>query len=141
MAKATTAELDAAWDQIVSGFHSDEAPERPDSPPAGSGLSSRLVRQHTPQPVGPRDYDVHDDPDADRFVPPTPPPLPRPRDRFDTLAWAGAIGGPVVLVVSYTSGMGGWLAGFGFVAFTAGFVTLVARSGDRRDDDGNGAIV
>lgn len=145
MAAASADEVDAAWQQIVSGF-GDTAPD-PDVPPLsagdrpepGSGLSARLVRQHTP---GPRDYDVAEDPDDDRFVPPPPPPLPRPRDRFDTMAWAGTIGGPVLILVSYVTGLGGWLAGAGFAAFTAGFVTLIVRAGERHRDDGDhGAVV
>lgn len=140
MAQASAADIDAAWQQIVAGF--DET--GPDEPAArtGSGLSSRLVRQHTRPPAGPRDYVAADDPDDERFVPPPPPPLPRPRDRFDAFAWAGTIGGPLAVVTAYATGTGGWLAGLGFAAFTAGFVTLIARSGDRRrDDDDNGAVV
>lgn len=139
MARASTAEIDQAWEQIVAGFEAD-APDRE----PGSGLSARLVRQHTSPPAesGPRDYAVAEDPDEDRFVPPTPPPLPKPRDRFDGFAWGGAIGGPVVVIAAYLTGAGTWLAGVGFAAFTAGFVTLIIRSGDRRrDDDDNGAVV
>lgn len=138
MARASADDIDAAWDEIVSGYH-DTAGEPPadPAPASGSGLSSRLVRQYSP---GPRDYRLAEDPDEDRYVPPPPPPLPRPRDRWDTLGWAGTIGGPALIVVSYVTGTGGWLAGLGFAAFTAGFVTLVARRGDRHDDD-NGAVV
>ncbi|MFM9134704.1 MAG: hypothetical protein ACKOT0_04600 [bacterium] len=147
MAAASADDVDAAWEQIVSGF-GDTAPDRevpplagetPESPEPGSGLSARLVRQHA---AGPRDYEVAEDPDDDRFVPPPPPPLPRPRDRFDLLAWMGTIGGPILLMVSYVTGVGGWLAGAGFAAFTAGFVTLIVRAGERRRDDGDhGAVV
>ena len=140
MAQASAADIDAAWQRIVAGF----GETGPDEPAArtGSGLSSRLVQQHTRPPAGPRDYVAADDPDDERFVPPPPPPLPRPRDRFDAFAWAGTIGGPLAVVTAYATGTGGWLAGLGFAAFTAGFVTLIARSGDRRrDDDDNGAVV
>ena len=50
------------------------------------------------------------------------------------------IGGPIAIIVAFALGIGGWLAATGFVAFTAGFVTLVARTSDRRDD-GDGAVV
>lgn len=141
MAHASAAQIDAAWDQIVAGFEA-TGPDEPAAKPGGSGLSSRLVRQHTKPPSGPRDYVAAEDPDDERFVPPPPPPLPRPRDRFDAFAWAGTIGGPIAVVTAYATGTGGWLAGLGFAAFTAGFVTLIARSGDRRrDDDDNGAVV
>ncbi len=150
MAQASADDVDAAWEQIVSGFDATapdpEIPsipagevDAPDSPQGGSGLSARLVRQHSP---GPRDYEVTDDPDDERFVPPPPPPLPRPRDRFDTMAWVGTIGGPVLVVVSYVTGWGGWLAGAGFAAFTAGFITLIVRAGEKHRDDGDhGAVV
>jgi hypothetical protein len=154
MRRASSEQIDAAWDDLVAGFHTAEPPPRPDAeahPPTGdeggSGLSSRLVREHTlppepaaPSTAGPRDYAVSDMDDDEGFTPPTPPPLPRPRDRFDSLAWAGVIGGPIAIIVAFALGIGGWLAAAGFVAFTAGFVTLVARTSDRRDD-GDGAVV
>jgi hypothetical protein len=148
MRRASADRIDAAWDEIVSGFHTAEPPSRPGvDEPSGSGLSSRLVREHTlppggqPRPAGPRDYEVTEDPDEDRFIPPEPPPIPRPRDRFDTFAWAGAIGGPILIILAFVLGIGSWLAAVGFAAFTAGFVTLIARSPDRRGDDDNGAVV
>jgi hypothetical protein len=67
--------------------------------------------------------------------------MPRPRDRFDALAWIGVIGGPLAIILAFVLGTSGWLAAAGFVAFTAGFVTLVARSSDRRDEGDNGAVV
>ena len=141
MRRVSEAEIDAAWADIVAGFTAESPPAPDDATPTGSGLSARLVREHTPEP-GPRDYVVEDDPDDERYVPPPPPPLPAPRDRFDGFAWAGVIIGPILVIISFLTGTGGWLAGIGFVAFTAGFVTLIARSGDRRrDDDDNGAVV
>lgn len=142
MARASAAEIEAAWADIVAGFDTSSPAAPDDAAPTGSGLSARLVRQHTPPPAGPRDYVVADDPDDERFVPPPPPPLPSPRDRFDGFAWAGVIIGPILVIIAFVTGTGGWLAGVGFVAFTAGFVTLIARSGDRHRDDGdNGAVV
>lgn len=145
MARASAAEIDAAWTGIVEGFHSTQAPdphiERPTSQPpsdGGSGLSARLVRQHS---QGPRDYTPPEDPDDERYVPPPPPPLPRPRDRIDTLAWTGMIAGPTLVVVAFAGNLGAWLAGIGFVAFTAGFAASLWRSSSRRDDDDNGAVV
>lgn len=149
MRRSSAESIDAAWEDLVAGFHTAEPPPRPavDRPSQGSGLSDRLVREHTlpPEeppdaPAGPRDYTVLDDPDDETFVPPPPPPMPRPRDRFDSFAWAGVIGGPIAIIVAFVLGSMGWLAAAGFAAFTAGFITLVARSSDRRDD-GDGAIV
>jgi hypothetical protein len=67
--------------------------------------------------------------------------MPRPRDRFDAFAWIGLIGGPLAIILAFVLGVGGWLAAAGFVAFTAGFITLVARASDRRDDGHDGAVV
>lgn len=155
MKRASADRIEAAWDDIVAGFHTAEPPARPGV--EGSGLSQRLVREHTepPEPpqssqsaqppgepaLGPRDYIVADDLDDEGFSPPPPPPMPRPRDRFDSLAWIGVIGGPLAIILAFVLGTGGWLAAAGFAAFTAGFITLVARSPDRRDEDDNGAVV
>jgi hypothetical protein len=147
MKRASSDRIDAAWEDIVAGFHTAEPPPRPDV--EGSGLSQRLVREHTEPPEqplpgapvpGPRDYIVEDD-DDEGFTPPPPPPMPRPRDRFDAFAWIGLIGGPLAIILAFVLGVGGWLAAAGFAAFTAGFVTLVARSSDRRHEGDDGAVV
>jgi hypothetical protein len=146
MKRASSDRIDAAWEDIVAGFHTAEPPPRPDV--EGSGLSQRLVREHTEPPEqplpgapvpGPRDYIVEDDDEG--FTPPPPPPMPRPRDRFDAFAWIGLIGGPLAIILAFVLGVGGWLAAAGFAAFTAGFVTLVARSSDRRHEGDDGAVV
>jgi hypothetical protein len=151
MKQASTDRISAAWEDIVAGFHTAEPPDRPDV--AGSGLSQRLVREHAEPdpdadadvdgeaPLGPRDYTLADDADDEGFTPPAPPPIPRPRDRFSALAWAGAIGGPIAIIVAFVLGAGGWLATAGFFAFAAGFITLIARASDHRDGGGDGAVV
>jgi hypothetical protein len=78
------------------------------------------------------------------YTPPPPPPLPRidPASRF---AWAGVLGGPAVLFLAVLLGwhLEDWMMLAAAVAFLAGFVTLVAKLGDRdEDDDGDdGAVV
>lgn len=146
MRRASTDRIDEAWADIVAGFHTAEPPARPGE--EGSGLSQRLVREHTEPtepagqpPSGPRDYALPDDLDDEGFTPPPPPPMPRPRDRFDAFAWIGLIGGPLAIILAFVLGVGGWLAAAGFFAFTAGFITLVARASDRRDDGHDGAVV
>ena len=146
MKRASADRIEAAWDDIVAGFHTAEPPPRPGV--EGSGLSQRLVREHTEPPVppsappaGPRDYELLDGLDDEGFSPPPPPPMPRPRDRFDAFAWIGLIGGPIAIILAFVLGTGGWLAAAGFAAFTAGFVTLIARSPDRRDEGDDGAVV
>jgi hypothetical protein len=146
MRRASTDRIDEAWDDIVAGFHTAEPPPRPGA--EGSGLSQRLVREHTepPEPegqqaLGPRDYALPEQLDDEGFTPPPPPPMPRPRDRFDAFAWIGLIGGPLAIILAFVLGLGGWVAAAGFAAFTAGFVTLVARSSDRRHEGDDGAVV
>jgi hypothetical protein len=79
---------------------------------------------------------------ADEFVPPDPPPLPR-GDLISRLAWAGVVIGPIFMLIAVLA----WrtapkmLVLIALGAFVAGFVTLVARMPNHRDDDGDGAIV
>ncbi len=61
-------------------------------------------------------------------------------------AWAGVVGGPLLLTLATLLGwsVAGWPAVVGVVGFLAGFGTLVARMGDGpRVDDGpdDGAVV
>lgn len=81
--------------------------------------------------------------EEERYVPPEPPPLPR-GDLISRLAWAGALGGPLFLLIAVIA----WrsapqiLLMLAIVAFVAGFVTLIARMPQHRDDDdGDGAVV
>ena len=149
-----------------------EPPAVPGEPTrAGQGLSARLVRRSDPGSPGPgrtglepelldgrqafsgRDPSPMPGPDGDDesgwadddgdFVPPDPPPLPR-GDTTSRLAWAGAVGGPLVMLLSLLLGLGGLITGAGVVAFIAGFAVLVARMDDRpRQDDGwdDGAVL
>ena len=158
----TTEQVDKAWAQLVSEWEDTQA-----GATGGSGLSARLIRRHDPTPetshsgegghgegdepistpagVGPRDYSVGDldslDPLEDGFVPPDPPPLPRPRHTLDTIGWSGAIGGPVLLVANQVLGWGTWVSGLGVAGFMTGFVILVSRMRNERDHDDPGAVV
>jgi len=148
----STDEVDAAWSQLVQGLHTPRTEH--DTPPAidngededqtpGSGLSSRLIRSAaTP---GPRDFSLPDPDellDSDEgFVPPEPPPLPRPSHPADKWGWGAAIGGPVLLVGSTALGLPTWIGGLGVAAFIAGFITLVARMRNDRDSGDDGAVV
>lgn len=78
----------------------------------------------------------------DAFVPPEPPPIPRPRDVIARFAWTGLIGGPALVIATRAAGWDRLLTGLGILAFAAGFVVLVARMGDHgRDTDDDGAVV
>lgn len=66
--------------------------------------------------------------EAERFVPPTPPPLPRvARDRL--LAWIGVFGSPTVLLFCLVLGIGlPDLVGYALIAgFVGGFAYLVLQ--------------
>jgi len=78
----------------------------------------------------------------DHYVPPPPPPLPA-ADAGTRLAWAGAIGGPLLIFVSAILGwrLDGWLLLLAAAGFVGGFVALVARLKDDPDDDPHGGAV
>lgn len=114
-------------------------------PPAAPTTSSRVVptddaSRPAARPPVRRDDLADDDPLLaaldEHFVPPEPPPLGG-GDPLTTLAWLGALGGPVFLLVAALA----WrtapslLIGAAVLAFVAGFVTLVVRMPDRDEDD------
>lgn len=77
-----------------------------------------------------------------RFVPPDPPPL-LTGDLAVRLAWAAVLSGPAFLLFAAVA----WhtapkvLVLLGVVAFVAGFVALVVRMPQERDEDDDGAVV
>ena len=98
-----------------------------------------------------RQIDQEDEPDPlieellseGSFEPPEPPPIPIP-DTIGRFAWAGAIGGPILLVVCYVLGLGSFLTTVALLAAIAGFITLVARKRERLpgvDERDDGAVV
>ena len=67
-------------------------------------------------------------------------------DRVGRFAWAGFVGGPVLLVLAALAGLQleGWVGLLAVGGFVAGFVTLVARMKDRPPTDSgpdDGAVV
>ncbi len=164
-AQMQAAEVEQAFAAIVSGFDSPVAAAGPwpaaedrdtDEPEEDDGdvllapgqdgpeephrgLSARLVRRA-------EDGDADPDPSywpEDRFVPPVPPRPPR-GDRATRFAWAGIIGGPLLLLVGVTFNLRlDRLVMYAAVgAFIAGFATLIARMPDHSDDDNDdGAVV
>lgn len=159
---------DIAWADIVAGY------ERDDVDALARGADDDAVAKPPPWPVSedveetvadptraPAADTGGDDPMGgptraagprrgadegdDHFEPPPPPPLPR-MDRLSRFAWAGALGGPALLVLAALAGvrLQGWVGVLALVAFMAGFVTLVARMKDRPPTDSgpdDGAIV
>jgi hypothetical protein len=110
-----------AWDAIVADL-------------TGTLDIGDLVQ--TPDPV----IDELLEPEGD-YEPPHPPPLKAPADTLARFAWAGALGGPVFVVIAYVMDLGTWLSVTGVIASVAGFVTLVARMPHERDPDDDGAVV
>lgn len=86
---------------------------------------------------------VTDDP-GDHYEPPPPPPLPL-ADTTTRMAWAGLIGGPLLLLLSTILdwNLASWAQVVGVAATVVGFVTLVARMKDGGDDSDSdhGAVV
>jgi hypothetical protein len=131
-------EREREWQEIIDNFGDRVVLEPEDE---------RLI-EITPKPVEPEDRDepveigdlVHPD---DEFVPPTPPPIPRPPlDRL--LAWLGVFGVPavvlfcIVLKISIPAWMGVLMA----AAFVGGFAYLVVRMSDEpRDPWDDGAVL
>jgi len=92
---------------------------------------------------GDLDERAHDE--GERFVPPTPPPLPQ-LEPWQQLAWVGLVGGPILLFASvlFSFTLPGWVLLAAAGGFIGGFVTLIATMKDRSDTDDdpdNGAVV
>jgi hypothetical protein len=122
-------EQDSAWEAIVADLSGDMRMEIGD-----------LNRQITPEEPDPFIEELLSE---GRFEPPEPPPIPLP-DTIGRFAWAGAIGGPIFLVLIYVLGLGSFLTTLALVASIAGFITLVARKREREVSDGerdDGAVV
>ena len=81
---------------------------------------------------------------SDTYHPPEPPPIPRPADTIARFAWAGALGGPALLVATTVLSLGTFIGGIGVLASVAGFITLIARMDEHRSADDRpdgGAVV
>ena len=124
-------ELSTTSDDSRDPFSRDEP-----APPGPVGTTPLL-------PEGARDPVVEHEDDEEGYVPPDPPPLPH-LDFVGSLAWAGALGGPMFLLfaVIFWRTAPQILLMLAIVAFVGGFVTLVARMPQHRSDDGDdGAVV
>ena len=128
-----------AWDAIVADLSGqiDLGPQFPKE----RSLPPLLADGEHPDPLAdPPDLEPDPEVDDEGYEPPHPPPIPRPADAVGRFAWAGVLGGPVVVVASNLLGWDDWLAGLGVVATIGGFVALIARMKDRDGDD-DGAVV
>jgi hypothetical protein len=83
--------------------------------------------------------------DGDHYIPPLPPPLPKP-DSLTKAAWLALFGGPAYLLLAalFTWPMDGWIVFVAVAAFIGGFVALVVRMGDGPPHDSgwdDGAVI
>lgn len=131
------------WADLVEAFHAspDEDPRWlvPDDDDLDSSDTSAPP---VSPPVSPVPTSLPADAD-DHFVPPPPPPLPR-GDVVSRLAWAGALGAPVFLVVAVALDwqLPSWATTLAVIALLAGFTTLVTRlRGHDPHDPDDGAVV
>lgn len=135
---AAVPDLDQAFEQIIAGF------DRTDADKAATGPADEAVAGSAEDtgalPASPTRPAAEED---DHFIPPPPPPLPE-LDTVTKLAWAGVIGGPLILIASvFGIAFPRSVLIFGVIAFVAGFATLVARLKDRPDGAGpdDGAVI
>jgi hypothetical protein len=119
-----------AWRAIVENYG--ERAELDDEPLADPPPEQKLERFFVPLPQP--DVEEVDDEPEDRFVPPTPPPLPKlPPDRL--LAWLGLFGSPSVLLICVVLNvhLPPWIGYLLVASFIGGFLYLVLKM-PRRDD-------
>lgn len=119
-----------AWEAIVADLSGqiDLGPDFPATPPA--------ARPEAPPPPVPEPDDVEEG-----YEPPAPPPLPRPEDAIGRFSWAAVIGGPLLVLLATTLDLDRWLANLGVLLTVGGFVSLVWRMNDHRDEDDDGAVI
>ncbi|MGD9959669.1 hypothetical protein [Nocardioides sp.] len=122
---------DDAWRQIVE--HYGDAPEFPDEPAdePGPGADSEPGVPEAEPFADPAD----EVPELERFVPPDPPPLPRPRGAR-LFAWLGIFGSPVLLLVSLFLNLRlpSTISTLVVMWFLGGFLYLVYQMPKQRDD-------
>ena len=120
-----------AWDAIVADLSGQ------------IDLGPHFRSEPAPQELIPqRDY--IDEYFEEGYEPPEPPPLTVPSDAFARFAWAGALGGPVVMLLGYVLSLGRMISTAGLIATIGGFVFLMSKR-DKHvppgDDFGDGAVV
>jgi hypothetical protein len=167
---APQAEVDAAWAEIIAGFHTapdptaappwpasesiEDGPAKP--PPAPPRLQSAadfsgitLNRRRTDQPDLPSVLDGLDDlddlaGDDERYVPPPPPPLPS-ISKYAVMGILGVVVGFVLFLFPELLPIDpDYVILLGFAAIVSGAVMLVwrLRTGDDDEDDfDDGAVV
>lgn len=124
-------EKNAAWDAIVADLSGQ------------IDLGPHFRSDPTPQELLPP-HDYIDEYFDEGYEPPEAPPLQVPTDAIARFAWAGALGGPLVMLLGYLLGLGGVISTAGLLATIGGFAFLISRR-DKHippgEDFGDGAVV
>lgn len=132
-------ERELEWRQIVENFGERAVLEPDDGAPAASPSPRVDGPSDEDEPAEVRDQ-IHPD---DEFVPPTPPPIPRPpADRL--FAWLGVFGVPALVLFLIVAGISvpTWFGLLMTAAFLGGFGYLVIRMSDEpRDPWDDGAVL
>jgi hypothetical protein len=145
---------DAVWLDLVArleGTDSGSGPAPGAGPATGEIPAGRAFRDFdplglaAPPPVeppaaGPRDYEPDDEDDA--FIPEEPPSL-ADSDPLTVLAWLGAVGGPIALLLSaifWRSAPALAVAGM-VAAFVVSVVFLIMKLPQEKDEHDDGARV
>jgi hypothetical protein len=163
------AEVDAAWAEIIAGFHTTTDPtaeppwpaaegieegatKPPPTPPRlqsaadFSGITLNRRRTDQPDPSSLLDgLDELDDDEDERYVPPPPPPLPR-ISKYAVMGLLGVVLGFVLFLFPQLLPIDAdYVTLLGFAAIVTGAVMLVwrLRAGDDDEDDDfdDGAVV
>ncbi len=135
---ARRAQEDADFQRIIEGFG--ETPEFPELPSASSPESEQPAQE--PTELVPAELAENTSLDNDRFVPPIPPPVPRPRG-IRGVAWFGLFGVPTLVLVAVVLSiplpspvtlllLAWFVGGFGYLVATMG----AGPSADSGWDDG-----
>lgn len=132
-------ERELEWQQIIDNYGERAVLEPEDETPF-EVVRPRFERDIDDFDDVPLRDDVHP---SDAFVPPTPPPVPRPP--FDRLlAWLGVFGVPAAVLVCVVAGISlpTWVAVLMALAFVGGFGYLVVKMSDEpRDPWDDGAVL
>jgi hypothetical protein len=121
-----------AWDAIVADLSGqiDLGPEFPKDPPTPPATAAAA------EPVAA----VTEEDEDEGYVPPHPPPIPRPADAIGRFSWAAVIVGPLLVLATTLLEWDRWMADLGVILSVGGFVSLIWRMNDRDEDD-DGAVV
>jgi len=146
------AHVDAAWRDILANYGERATLASPEEqPPTVDPAVDPAARTYAaPEPEPVESADAAPEPEwwerEEHFTPPEPPPAGVPRGPRG-LAWAGALGLPVLAIVLTFARIAvpGWLGALGLLAFVGSlgylFATMPHGDDDNPFDGNNGAVV